>query len=635
MQNVFTRHLSAKILFSTLFMATLLVGIQPVVGQSSAVRRQARLIEQAIDRAGKAYAAKDFAESGRMVSAAQTAMEMLVAKPTPDVVKLLQPQYERLKKAHGLLQLEGVELEPLGGLQAVLGDDAGMPVEGGTSFEKEVVPILVGKCGRCHVTGNRGDFVMRDYTELMRGTAAGRVVLPGNGEGSRIYQVIEEGDMPRGGGRVTEDELALLKKWIDEGARVDPQFRATSLVVLNADNDDAQPAMPAPELVKATGKETVSFAMDVAPVIVQNCGGCHVNAQNARGGLNMTMFQGWLRGGDSGNLFVPGNPDESLLVQKLKGTAGGDRMPQNRPPLPDETIEKIATWIREGATFDGREAGQTIELVYAEAKAQRSTHEELLKDRVDLAHDNWDLGLPNVDAAEVETENFLVIGNVGQDQLEEIGRRAESLAPGVARMFRGNTRTPFVKGRMTIFVFRSRYDYSEFGKMVEKRQLPQAWKGHWRYNILDNYAALLPPRGGEDETDGLLLQQLGSGYIAGLGQGVPTWFADGAGYLSVARLARDDPRLKEWEKALPGVIASMSKPDDFMTGKLPDDQAGLVAMSFVQKLMSDSRRFNQLLMALRKGESFDRSFQLIWGGTPQELLTGARKKQYPAGGRTQ
>ena len=171
--------------------------------------------------------------------------------------------------------------------------------------------------------------------------------------------------------------------------------------------------------------------------------------------------------------------------------------------------------------------------------------------------------------------------------------------------------------------------------MVEKRQLPQAWKGHWRYNILDNYAALLPPRGGEDETDGLLLQQLGSGYIAGLGQGVPTWFADGAGYLAVARLARDDPRLKEWEKALPGVIASMSKPDDFMTGKLPDDQAGLVAMSFVQKLMSDSRRFNQLLMALRKGESFDRSFQLIWGGTPQELLTGARKKQYPAGGRTQ
>lgn len=634
MQNVSNRRRLAKCLFMTWLTITLLVSVQPVIAQNSAVRRQARLIEQAIDRAGKAYSSKDFAESGRMVSAAQTAMEMLVANPTPDVVKLLQPQYERLKKAHGLLQLEGVDLEPLGGLQAVLGEDAGMPVDGGTSFAKEVVPILVGKCGRCHVTGNRGDFAMRDYTELMRGTTAGRVVLPGNGEGSRIYQVIEEGDMPRGGGRVTDDELALLKKWIDEGARVDPQFRSTSLVVLNADNDTAKPAMPEPELVQATGKETVSFALDVAPVIVQNCGGCHVNAQNARGGLNLTMFQGWLRGGDSGNLFVPGNPDESLLVQKLKGTAGGDRMPQNRPPLPDETIEKIATWIKEGATFDGREADQTIELVFAEAKAQKATHDELLKDRVALAHDNWDLGLPNVDAAEVETDNFLVIGNVGQDQLEEIGRRAEALAPGVARMFRGNTRTPFVKGRMTIFVFRSRYDYSEFGKMVEKRQLPQAWKGHWRYNILDNYAALLPPRGAEDEMDGLLIQQLGSGYMAGLGQGVPTWFADGAGYLAVVRLVRDDPRIKEWEEALPGVIASMTKPDDFMTGKLPDDQAGLVAMSFVQKLMSDSRRFNQLLMALRKGESFDRSFQLIWGGTPQELLTGA-KNQYPPGGRTQ
>ena len=151
---------------------------------------------------------------------------------------------------------------------------------------------------------------------------------------------------------------------------------------------------------------------------------------------------------------------------------------------------------------------------------------------------------------------------------------------------------------------------------------------------MDNYAALLPTRGAEEDAiDGLLIQQLASGYMAGLGKGVPTWFADGAGYLTVARLVRDDPRVKEWEEALPAVVASMSKADDFITGKLPDDQAGLVAMSFVQKLMSDSRRFNQLLMALRKGESFDRSFQLIWGGTPQELLTGG-KKQYPSNGRS-
>ena len=621
------------ILWGTCF-AVLGAWLQTAEAQNSAVRRQARLIEQAIDRAGKAYSSKNFDESGRMVTAAQKAMELLVAEPNPEVIKLLKPQYDRLRKAHGLLQLEGVELEPIGGLQAVLGEDAGMPVEGGTNFAKEVVPILVGKCGRCHVTANRGEFAMANYNELMRGTPAGRVVLPGNGEGSRIYQVIEEGDMPRGGGSVTEEELAVLKKWIDEGARIDAQQRMTSLAVLNADNDDAAPEMPAPELVRATGKETVSFALEVAPVIVQQCGGCHVNAQNARGGLDLTMFQGWLRGGDSGNLFVPGNADESLLVQKLKGTAGGDRMPQNRAPLPDDTIETIATWIREGAKFDGREPGQTIELVYAEAKAQKATHEELLADRIALAHDNWDLGLPDVDSSEIETENFLVIGNLGQDQLEELGQRAESLAPGVARMFRGNTRMPFVKGRMTIFVFRSRYDYSEFGKMVEKRQLPQAWKGHWRYNILDNYAALLPTRGAEEDAiDGLLIQQLASGYMAGLGKGVPTWFADGAGYLTVARLVRDDPRVKEWEEALPAVVASMSKADDFMTGKLPDDQAGLVAMSFVQKLMSDSRRFNQLLMALRKGESFDRSFQLIWGGTPQELLTGG-KKQYPSNGRS-
>ena len=606
------------------WMLALMIGLaSPAFGQTTAAqRREAKRIEQAITQAGKAYTSKDFAKSGQLVTAAQASLEMMIAEPSPDLVKLLKPQFLRLKKAHGLLQLEGVELDPLEGLDAMFSEDAGMPVEGGTSFEKEVVPILVGKCGRCHVTGNRGDFQMASYVELMRGTDGGRVVLPGNGEGSRIYQVIEEGDMPRGGGRVTDEELGVLKKWIDEGARIDARLRTTSLTVLNSDNAMDQPEMPELRVTQATGKETVSFALDVAPVIVQNCSGCHVNAQNNRGGLNMTAFAGWIRGGDSGNLFVPGDPDASLLVQKLKGTAGGARMPQNRPPLPDDVIEKIATWIREGATFDGQSEDQEIEIVYAEAKATKATHEELLRDRIDLAKQNWRLGMPNIEAGQIETDNFLVMGNVGEDKLDQIGKRAEALAPSVARMFRGNSRTPFVKGRMTIYVFRGRYDYSEFGTMVEKRTLPQAWTAHWRYNILDSYAALLPPRGDEEALDGVLIQRLASAYVASLGPGVPEWFADGAGYLAVNKLKRDDPRIKEWEQAAPGILASMSKPDDFMSGAMPEDQAGLVSMAFVGQLMKDSRRFNQLLGALRKGEPFDRSFQLIWGGTPKEMVGG-------------
>jgi hypothetical protein len=48
---------------------------------------------------------------------------------------------------------------------------------------------------------------------------------------------------------------------------------------------------------------------------------------------------------------IPGDPDNSFLVQKLEGTqAFGDRMPQDGPPfLPLATIDVIRQWIQDGA----------------------------------------------------------------------------------------------------------------------------------------------------------------------------------------------------------------------------------------------------------------------------------------------
>jgi hypothetical protein len=48
---------------------------------------------------------------------------------------------------------------------------------------------------------------------------------------------------------------------------------------------------------------------------------------------------------------IPGDPDESFLIQKLEGTQMfGDRMPANGPPyLPLATIDVIREWIQNGA----------------------------------------------------------------------------------------------------------------------------------------------------------------------------------------------------------------------------------------------------------------------------------------------
>ncbi len=60
--------------------------------------------------------------------------------------------------------------------------------------------------------------------------------------------------------------------------------------------------------------------------------------------------------GDHTPTVIHGNPDASILVQKLKGThAVGVRMPIDAPPVPDEQIQMIADWVKTGAFPDVRE----------------------------------------------------------------------------------------------------------------------------------------------------------------------------------------------------------------------------------------------------------------------------------------
>jgi hypothetical protein len=51
-------------------------------------------------------------------------------------------------------------------------------------------------------------------------------------------------------------------------------------------------------------------------------------------------------------LVVPGDPEASFLIAKLRGHLtedDGDPMPLRNPPLPEEAIQAIEQWILEGA----------------------------------------------------------------------------------------------------------------------------------------------------------------------------------------------------------------------------------------------------------------------------------------------
>jgi mono/diheme cytochrome c family protein len=105
------------------------------------------------------------------------------------------------------------------------------------------------------------------------------------------------------------------------------------------------------QLGKASGKGTVSFVKDVAPILAAKCVSCHDD--NARGGLRLDTFAGMEKGGTSGLLLVPGNAQNSRLVQRLVTPNAQQRMPKSQPALSANEIQSIGTWVAEGAKFDG------------------------------------------------------------------------------------------------------------------------------------------------------------------------------------------------------------------------------------------------------------------------------------------
>jgi Planctomycete cytochrome C len=89
------------------------------------------------------------------------------------------------------------------------------------------------------------------------------------------------------------------------------------------------------------------------------CSGCHTNVgRTPSGGFNLAGDQAYDRlvnvasGRKTGAiLVVPGDPDNSYLIQKIQGASGlvGVRMPQNGPYLSDGQIRIIRRWIETGA----------------------------------------------------------------------------------------------------------------------------------------------------------------------------------------------------------------------------------------------------------------------------------------------
>jgi hypothetical protein len=92
-----------------------------------------------------------------------------------------------------------------------------------TSFAHDVYPLFnANGCLGCH--GGHGNLVLESVSSILRGGIHGPVIIAGKSDSSALIRKLSAtppfGDrMPVNRAPLTDGEVTVIKKWIDEGAK--------------------------------------------------------------------------------------------------------------------------------------------------------------------------------------------------------------------------------------------------------------------------------------------------------------------------------------------------------------------------------------------------------------------------------
>jgi ankyrin repeat protein len=104
------------------------------------------------------------------------------------------------------------------------------------------------------------------------------------------------------------------------------------------------------------GTRTVAFEKDILPILENSCLDCH-SGKKPKGSFKITDRESLIKGGQSGMpTFTPGHGEKSQLIRHVADQIEDLEMPPLRkrktyPALTPEQVQKLMTWINEGAEW--------------------------------------------------------------------------------------------------------------------------------------------------------------------------------------------------------------------------------------------------------------------------------------------
>src|ERR1700730_8642236 len=106
-------------------------------------------------------------------------------------------------------------------------------------------------------------------------------------------------------------------------------------------------AAMAPGLFAQSSADADFFETKIRPLFAQKCQACHTETR--MGGLQLDSREHFLKGGKSGPIAVPGDPNASLLIKALSYDANPKMPPGGK--LPADQIAAVEEWVKAGAVW--------------------------------------------------------------------------------------------------------------------------------------------------------------------------------------------------------------------------------------------------------------------------------------------
>jgi Planctomycete cytochrome C len=403
----------------------------------------------------------------------------------------------------------------------------------------------------------------------------------------------------------------------------------------------------------------LKFSRDIAPILVANCKGCHSKDQPGlrKGKLDLTTFENLQKGTPDHKVIVPGKPEASHLVLRIKGEEE-PKMPQggNNRALSADAIAKITRWVKEGARLDAGLDPKVAMESYA-ASPEQVRREQLaqvpMKQRdqkvIETGQARWKQSGAKQKPEVVPGTHFIVFSNLPADRANSTVKVLETQYNHLKRLL-GSPAMDWPE-KVGLYVFNGNNEFVEFVRSVEGREVDsQEPRMSVRFNVPQPYIAATDPAGGKREEPsrrrtrakkaeesegagagaersllGLLTEGLGSGSVSVAGN-APRWLRDGIGLFMAAAA---EPRGPYYQRLRQVAFQDFdqgwqTRATQALGDQLPGEQLRAVGFALVECMMRSefSQGFSAFLHAMLEGGqgATDDVLKNVYNGTRQEFL---------------